>query len=67
MKTVDCYGLTARETERRIWEYTDKGYQFCFSSFGNPTFAKYEGGKVVDSVSFVYPYIDLRFCRPRNV
>lgn len=64
MKIVDCSGLSASETEERIWEYTDKNYQFAYSQFGNPTFVKYDSnGKVVDCVSFVYPYIDLRFCR----
>ena len=66
MKIIDCTGIGARETEKRIWEYTDKGYQFAYSQFDNPTFILYgAGGRVIDVVSFVHNYVDLSFCRPR--
>jgi len=65
MKIIDCTYKTARETEELIWEYTDKNYQFAFEQFGNPTFVKYDSkGKVLDSVSFIHPYVNLRFSRP---
>lgn len=64
MKTINCTGIGARETEKRIWEYTDKGYQFAYSQFDNPTFIKYgENGKVIDGVSFIHNYIDLSYSR----
>lgn len=67
MKNIDCTNLTARETEERIWVYTDQNYQFAFFQFGNPTFVKYDNaGKVLDCVSFIYPYVNLKFSRPRN-
>ena len=68
MKTIDCSNLSVRETEERIWEYTDNNFQFAYSQFENPTFVKYDTkGRVIDCVSFVYPYIDLRFTRPKNI
>mgnify|MGYP006988878002 CR=1 FL=1 len=67
MKTIDCSKMTAMETEKEIWKYTDDGFQFGYSQFGNPTFVKYDRkGNLLGCVSFVYPYIDLRFCRPRE-
>ena len=64
MKIIDCTGIDARETEKRIWEYTDNNYQFAYSQFGNPTFIKYgQNGKVIDCVTFVHNYVDLSFSR----
>lgn len=68
MNYVNCEHLSAKETEERIWEYTDQGYTWIYSTFGNPTFAKYDkNGKMIDSVTFLHHYVGLKFNRPHII